>query len=163
MIGAGPHGPRVLGQGGVHFRLWAPACERVKLVLDDAEVIAMCPRAQGWHEVVAPNAAPGTRYRFELPSGLRVPDPASRFQPDDVHGPSEVIDTAAFWTSEQWHGRPWQEAVIYELHLGAFTPQGTARGAIEKLDHLRSLGVTALQIMPISALARMLLGSDDVS
>lgn len=149
MSGAGPHGQQVLGEGGVRFRLWAPSCEHVKLVLIDAESIAMCPRDEGWHEVVARQAAPGSRYRFELPRGLRVPDPASRFQPEDVHGSSEVIDTAAL-RSKQRHGRPWNEAVIYELHIGAFTPQGTFCGAIGKLDHLRSLGVTALQIMPIA-------------
>lgn len=109
----------------------------------------MPARAEGWHEIFAPQAAAGSRYQFELPSGLRVPDPASRFQPEDVHGPSEVIDTAAL-RSEKWHGRPWQEAVIYELHIGAFTPQGTFRGAIEKLDHFWGLGVTALQVMPIA-------------
>jgi malto-oligosyltrehalose trehalohydrolase len=149
MNGPNPHGPRVLSGGGVHFRLWAPSCELVKLVLNDADVVAMCPLAEGWHEVIASQAGPGSRYRFELPSGLRVPDPASRFQPEDVHGPSEVIDTASL-RSEVWHGRPWHEVVIYEIHIGAFTPQGTFRGAIEKLDHLRSLGITAIQVMPIS-------------
>ncbi len=143
------HGPRVLGEGGVHFRLWAPSCEKIKLVLNDEESVAMCPRAEGWHDVVAPQAVPGSRYRFELPSGLCVPDPASRFQPEDVHGPSEVIDKAS-WRSNEWRGRSWQEAVIYEMHIGAFTPLGTFRGAIEKLHHLRSLGVTALQLMPIA-------------
>jgi maltooligosyltrehalose trehalohydrolase len=79
-----------------------------------------------------------------------VPDPASRFQPDDVHGPSEVWDPQAYrWANSRWRGRPWREAVIYELHIGAFTPQGTFRGAIEKLDHLAGLGVTAIEIMPI--------------
>ena len=85
-----------------------------------------------------------------LPDGLRVPDPASRYQPEDVHGPSEVVDAAAYvWRDTGWRGRPWHEAVVYELHIGAFTPEGTFRGAIDKLDHLVALGVTAIEIMPI--------------
>ena len=79
-----------------------------------------------------------------------MPDPASRFQPEDVHGPSEVIDPAAYrWPDESWRGRPWHEAVLYELHVGAFTPEGTFRAAIGRLDHLASLGVTAIEIMPV--------------
>ena len=70
---------------------------------------------------------------LQLPDGLRVPDPASRYQPQDVHGPSEVIDPSAYeWTDRDWRGRPWDEAVLYELHIGAFTPEGTFRAAIEK-------------------------------
>ena len=105
----------------------------------------------GWHELVSREAAGGMLYRFVLPDGTRVPDPASRFQPQDVHGPSEVIDAAAHrWTDDGWLGRPWREAVIYELHLGAFTPEGTFLAAIERLDHLAALGITALEIMPIA-------------
>jgi malto-oligosyltrehalose trehalohydrolase len=82
---------------------------------------------------------------------MRVPDPASRYQPEDVHGPSEVIDPAAWsWNDAGWQGRTWNEAVIYELHVGTFTPRGTFRSAIEKLGHLVSLGVTAIEIMPVA-------------
>ena len=83
-------------------------------------------------------------------TGCACPDPASRYQPEDVHGPSEVIDPAAYvWRDAGWSGRPWEEAVVYELHIGAFTPEGTFRAAIGKLDHLVALGVTAIEIMPI--------------
>ena len=83
--------------------------------------------------------------------GCFVPDPASRFQPEDVHGPSEVVDPAAYaWADRDWRGRPWHEAVIYELHIGTFTPEGSFIGAIGKLDHLASLGVTAIEIMPVA-------------
>ena len=80
-----------------------------------------------------------------------MPDPASRYQPDDVHGPSEIIDLSQ-WTSvsSDWRGRPWDEAVLYELHIGTFTPEGTFRGAIGKLEHLRRLGITAIEIMPVA-------------
>ncbi|TRZ92219.1 MAG: malto-oligosyltrehalose trehalohydrolase, partial [Rhodocyclaceae bacterium] len=96
-------------------------------------------------------ARAGSRYQFRLPDGLLVPDPVSRFNPDDVHGPSEVIDPAAFeWPENGWQGRPWEEAVIYELHVGSFTPAGSFAGAIERLDYLAELGVTALELMPVA-------------
>ena len=80
-----------------------------------------------------------------------MPDPASRHQPEDVHGSSEVIDPSSYmWRDIAWRGRPWEEAVLYELHIGAFTPEGTFRAAIDRLDHLVSLGVTAIEIMPIA-------------
>ena len=105
---------------------------------------------EGWHELITDHARPGTRYNFVLPDESRVPDPASRHQPRDVHGPSEVIDPATHaWADGDWRGRPWDEAVVYELHIGAFTPEGTFRAAIGKLDHLVALGVTAIEIMPI--------------
>jgi malto-oligosyltrehalose trehalohydrolase len=105
----------------------------------------------GWHKLVTPVAGPGSRYWFRLPSGLQVPDPASRYQPEDVHGPSEVVDTAAWrWNDDDWKGRPWREAVLYELHVGTYTPEGTFRALITKLDYLASLGVTAVEIMPVS-------------
>jgi malto-oligosyltrehalose trehalohydrolase len=106
---------------------------------------------EGWHEVVTAKAQVGTRYRFVLPDGMRVPDPASMYQPEDVHGPSELIDPSAWqWRDADWTGRPWNEAVIYELHVGTFTPEGTFRSAIDKLEHLVSLGITAIQIMPVA-------------
>ncbi len=135
---------------GVRFRLWAPGCDAVSLALEEGRVLPMQKGSGGFHDLHVPGAGAGTLYRYQLPDGLRVPDPASRFQPQDVHGPSEVIDPDAYrWTGE-WAGRPWDEVVLYELHVGAFTPEGTFRAAVEKLDHLRSLGVTAIEIMPIS-------------
>ena len=136
----------------MRFRLWAPAHQTVGLLLDD-EAVATPMRAagEGWHEIISERARVGTRYRFEFPDGLRAPDPASRFQPDDAHGPSEVTDPAAYvWSYGGWAGRDWSEAVLYELHVGAFTAAGDFRSAIERLDHLARLGVTALQIMPVA-------------
>ncbi|MGK7866134.1 malto-oligosyltrehalose trehalohydrolase [Falsiroseomonas sp. E2-1-a20] len=147
-----PFGAAPVPGGGARFRIWAPSHQVVCLVLGDAaEVLPMQAEAGGWHMLLVEAAAPGTRYRFVLPDGLRVPDPASRFQPEDVHGPSEVIDPAAHrWTDAAWRGRPWSEAVVYELHIGTFTPEGSFRAAIAKLDHLVALGVTAIEIMPIA-------------
>jgi malto-oligosyltrehalose trehalohydrolase len=147
-----PHGPEFQRDGTVRFRLWAPVCKHVDLeLLSDSEPLRMNAVGEGWHEIVTPTAQVGTRYRFVLPHGIRVPDPASMYQPDDVHGPSELINPRVWtWRDSEWRGRPWNEAVIYELHVGTFTPQGTFLAAIEKLEHLVSLGITAIQIMPVA-------------
>jgi maltooligosyltrehalose trehalohydrolase len=143
-------GPEI-APGGVTFRLWAPHQARVILILNDDIRLQMQREQDGWHQLHVAETGPGTRYMFELDDGLRVPDPASRHQPHDVHGPSEVIDPARFrWTDHAWRGRPWHEAVIYELHVGAFTPAGTFRAAIERLDYLAELGITAIELMPVA-------------
>ncbi len=141
----------MLTRDGVHFRLWAPGQERIDLHLEGGPVLEMSREEGGWHHLVTDQAQVGTRYRFRLADGLEVPDPASRYQPQDVHGPSEVIDpTAHAWGDGAWTGRPWHEAVIYELHVGTFTPEGTFAAAAEKLDHLADLGITAIEIMPVA-------------
>jgi maltooligosyltrehalose trehalohydrolase len=150
-----PFGAALVPGGGVQFRLWAPSAHSVELVLDGAgPARPMLPMPLGWHELIADDARAGSRYRFRIDGELTVPDPASRFQPDDVDGPSEVIDPHEFdWSDERWHGRPWHEAVLYELHVGSFTPEGTFAGVIDRLDHLQALGVTALELMPIADFA----------
>ncbi|MBR0664774.1 malto-oligosyltrehalose trehalohydrolase [Roseomonas hellenica] len=146
-----PFGAEILPDGCVRFRLWAPPHAEIGLELDGADPVRMQPAGEGWHELVTRQARAGTRYRFVLPGGLRVPDPASRYQPEDVHGPSEVVDPATHvWRDTSWTGRPWEEAVVYELHVGAFTAEGTFAAVISKLDHLVALGVTAIQLMPVS-------------
>jgi malto-oligosyltrehalose trehalohydrolase len=140
--------------GGVRFRLWAPEAPVLALVLQGAQgeqILPMMRAHNDWFDIVARDAEPGCRYGFQLGDGLRVPDPASRFQPEDVHGLSEVIDPHAYhWQDEVWRGRPWETAVIYELHVGTFTPQGSFGAALEKLDHLAGLGVTAIELMPVA-------------
>ncbi|MBY5420396.1 malto-oligosyltrehalose trehalohydrolase (plasmid) [Rhizobium leguminosarum] len=136
---------------GVLFRLWAPLHESVSLTIECADPRPMQAVEDGWHHYTVADASVGKRYRFVLPDGLEIPDPASRFQPQDVHGPSEVVDLSFYrWKTSDWTGRPWEEMVIYEMHIGSFTPEGTFKAAIERLDHLQALGVTALQIMPLS-------------
>ncbi|MDX7950698.1 malto-oligosyltrehalose trehalohydrolase [Lichenihabitans sp. Uapishka_5] len=150
---AAPHGVEWRPGEGTLFRLWAPKHDSIDLVIEGAGASRhpMSVKAEGWKEVLVPEAGPGTRYRFGLPDGLLVPDPASRFQPDDVHGASEVVDPAAFvWSDRDWAGRDWHEVVLYELHIGTFTPEGTFQAAIGKLDHLAALGVTAVEVMPVS-------------
>lgn len=142
-------GPQITPDG-VLFRLWAPGHEAVAIQVEGGAKTPMQRDGAGWHRCFISGAAAGQRYSFIMPDGLAVPDPASRFQPDDVHGSSEVIDLAAHaWRETAWRGRPWAETVLYELHVGAFTREGTFRAAIEKLDHLATLGITAIQIMPI--------------
>ncbi len=143
------HGAEIAAGGGVRFRLWAPGCERVELVIENGPALALEVLDGGWHELVTAEAGPGTLYRFRVNDGLLVPDPASRFQPQDVHGPSEVIDPTAFDWQDEFAGIPWNEAVVYELHIGTFTTEGTFAAAMEKLDHLVALGVNAIEIMPV--------------
>jgi len=146
-------GPVVEGNG-VRFRLWAPALAEVRVVVNpggaDERVHALTADADGWHEARVADTGAGTRYLFDI-EGLRVPDPASRFQPEDALGPSEVVDTAAFAErARTWRGRPWAETVLYELHVGTFSPTGDYAGVAARLDHLVETGVTAVELMPLA-------------
>ncbi|HSZ62477.1 MAG TPA: malto-oligosyltrehalose trehalohydrolase [Terriglobales bacterium] len=149
-----PFGAEYLDDGSVRFRLWAPAAQKVELCLGDmarATYIPLARLEEGWFELVTDTAKPGTQYRFRIDEGQKVPDPGSRFQPRDVHGPSEVIDPETFaWQDDSWLGRRWEEAVIYEMHVGTFTPDGTFAAAREGLDYLAELGITAIELMPVS-------------
>ena len=149
-----PFGPRRLPDGRTQFRLWAPAQKAPRLQLSDGRtehLLTMQAGEAGWFAVTAETALPGQTYRFRLDDGLCVPDPASRFQPADIHGPSELLDPAAYrWQHADWRGRPWEEVVLYELHVGSFSPEGSYEGVIQRLDHLVDLGVTAIELMPLA-------------
>jgi maltooligosyltrehalose trehalohydrolase len=138
--------------GGVRFRLWAPRAQRVALQLDGvAWPLPMAAEGEGWFALATPSAGPGSRYRFVV-DDVAYPDPASRSQPDGVHGASEVGDPAGYeWTDTGWRGRPWAEIVLYELHVGTFSENGDYAGVIAHLDHIRDLGVTAVELMPVAA------------
>ncbi|HEX3631103.1 MAG TPA: malto-oligosyltrehalose trehalohydrolase [Casimicrobiaceae bacterium] len=144
-------GAMVLDDGAVRFRLWAPAARRVGLCLDGAShPLPLAADSGGWFELTTRKASHGTRYHYRIDDELSVPDPASRHNPQDVDGPSAVVDPFAFdWDDEDWLGRRWEEAVVYELHVGTFTREGTFAAIEAKLDHLTELGVTALELMPI--------------
>lgn len=142
-------GPRVLKDGRVQFHLWAPAESTVTLLADGRE-IAMQAGNDGWHAVETDDVRAGTAYLFRLTDGTEIPDPASHAQRDGIEGPSIVVDHGSYaWRDSGWTGRPWEEAVVYELHVGTFTPEGTFRAAIGRLQHLRHLGITAIEIMPV--------------
>ena len=139
--------------GGVRFGVWAPRATAVEVVIDDSPECAYPLRAgtHGYYSAVIPEVGPGARYRFRLDGGLAYPDPFARFQPDGPHGPSLVVDPAAFrWTDEAWRGVALPGQVIYELHVGAFTAEGTFDAAIRELPGLRDLGATLLEIMPVA-------------
>ena len=148
-----PFGSEIREDGSVRFRLWAPKAQLVELCLGEGtgEQLLLDRLEQGWFELVTSAATRGSRYRFRIDGSCHVPDPASRFQPCDVHRASEVVDPQEFdWNDDKWRGRPWEEAVIYELHVGAFTEEGTFRAVEQKLEHLDQLGVTALELMPVA-------------
>jgi maltooligosyltrehalose trehalohydrolase len=137
---------------GVTFRLWAPAAKRVELMLDRAQ--PMQAQAGGWYQIQIAGARAGTLYKFRIDGELEVPDPAAHYQPQDIGGPSEVIDHEAFaWKAQAWRGRPWHEASFLELHIGTFTREGTFRAAIAKLDHVAASGFTSIELMPIADFA----------
>lgn len=137
--------------GGVRFRLWAPGASRVDLCLEPDSETEMTRLPDGFYECHRDDLAAGARYGFRLDSDLVVPDPASRCNPDGVHEPSELIDAAAFdWQDAAWQGRPWNEAVVYELHVGAFSQAGDYDGVAERLACLADLGVTAVELMPVA-------------
>ena len=148
-------GAEILPAGGARFRLWAPTHETVSLVAMPSGAAQDMERAgDGWFDLSTDLVKPGECYLFELPGGMSVPDPAARAQVDDVHGPSKLVDPRAYdWQNPDWRGRPWEDAVIYELHTGTFTADGTFGGVESKLDYLVALGVSVLELMPVAQFA----------
>lgn len=140
-----------LTDSGTRFRLWAPGARRVELCLDETR-LALQALDGGWFERTVPGVGAGTRYGYRIDDDIEVPDPASRFQPEGVHAPSVVVDPRGYrWQYDGWRGRPWHETVLYELHVGSFTPEGTYDGVRDRLDHLVELGITAVELMPLAA------------
>jgi len=138
---------------GVHFRVWAPNSRKVSVQLISAEgakSIALESESDGYFSGIVAGARANMLYKFQLDSGA-FPDPVSRFQPEGPHGPSRIIDRGAFrWTDTEWHGVTREGQVIYEMHIGTFTKEGTWRAAMEQLLELARLGITLLEIMPIA-------------
>ncbi|ONH51145.1 maltooligosyltrehalose trehalohydrolase [Pseudomonas cedrina] len=142
-----PHGAIMLDAQHTRFALWAPDAFYVSVELEGGKSVAMLPQAEGWFETEIACPA-GTRYRFNIDGEKDVPDPASRAQASDVHGWSVVVDPLAYqWRNAHWQGRPWHEAVIYELHVGAM---GGYAGVEKHLPRLAELGVTAIELMPLA-------------
>ncbi|WP_339496864.1 malto-oligosyltrehalose trehalohydrolase [Pseudomonas sp. EA_15y_Pfl1_P101] len=142
-----PHGAIMLDAQHTRFALWAPDAFYVSVELEDGKSVAMLPQADGWFETEIKCPA-GTRYRYNIDGEMDVPDPASRAQAEDVHGWSLVVDPLAYqWRHSDWQGRPWHEAVIYELHVGAL---GGYAEVEKHLPRLAELGVTAIELMPLA-------------
>ncbi|MBY8946240.1 malto-oligosyltrehalose trehalohydrolase [Pseudomonas sp. SH10-3B] len=142
-----PHGAIMLDAQHTRFALWAPDAFYVSVELENGKSIAMLPQAEGWFETEVKCPA-GTRYRYNIDGEMKIPDPASRAQASDVHGWSVVVDPLAYpWRHDNWPGRPWHEAVIYELHVGAL---GGYAEVEKHLPRLAELGVTAIELMPLA-------------
>jgi maltooligosyltrehalose trehalohydrolase len=147
-----PIGAEIQPNGDVHFRVWAPAARRVAVEIDGAGSTALAAEAHGYFSGSVAEAAAGTRYRFRLdPAGRALPDPASRYQPDGPHASSEVVDPAGFaWTDADWRGVPQERLIIYEMHIGTFTPEGSWAAAMQHLPALAELGITCIEMMPVA-------------
>jgi maltooligosyltrehalose trehalohydrolase len=144
-----PQGAEIIDEG-VHYRVWAPLAERVEVritpVNGDVRALPLTRESDGYHSGIDFQGRAGDRYLIDLGKGALFPCPASRFQPDGVSGPSMVIDPRAYrWTDGQWSRPAFRDLVIYELHVGTFTPAGTYREVIDRLPYLRDLGVNAIE------------------
>ncbi|HKG12228.1 MAG TPA: alpha-amylase family glycosyl hydrolase, partial [Pyrinomonadaceae bacterium] len=149
-----PVGAEALPGGGAHFRVWAPRRARVEVVLEGVRGSAfeLGREEGGYFSALLKNAREGVLYRFRLDGeDYLYPDPASRFQPEGPHGPSRVVNPSSFrWTDEAWKGASLRGQVVYELHVGAFTREGTFAAAARELKELASLGVTCVELMPVA-------------
>lgn len=143
-------GPQWLDRDRVRFRLWAPEAEPLELVVE-GERYAMNAAGEGWFEADVSGLHAGSTYRFRLPDGSEVPDPASHFQPQGLSGPSCLVDHGGFsWKEGEWVAFPWEQAVVSEIHVGTFTEEGTFAAAIERLPHLAATGINALEVLPVA-------------
>src|SRR5271170_2809724 len=141
-----------LSAQGTHFGVWAPMAREVEVVLTgDASCHALKAEDGGYFSGIVPNARSGDRYRFSLDSSEPFPDPASRYQPEGPHGPSEIVDPGSYaWTDGAWRGRTREQLVIYEMHVGTFTLDGSWEAASRELPALAELGIICLEIMPVA-------------
>jgi maltooligosyltrehalose trehalohydrolase len=145
-------GATCLGKRSCRFRVWAPFLQRLELHLltPEERLVPMEPTQRGYHQIVVDDCPPGSFYFYRLNGKKERPDPASRFQPQGVHGPSQVTDLQFDWTDNGWFGLPLENYIVYELHVGTFTSEGTFDAMIPHLPRLRDLGITALEIMPVA-------------
>ncbi|MFO0890494.1 MAG: malto-oligosyltrehalose trehalohydrolase [Isosphaeraceae bacterium] len=155
-----PVGAEVQQGGGVHFRVWAPRCQKVEVVIEPSggngqrNALALEREEGGYFSGFMAEAGEGTLYRYRLDDGESYPDPASRFQPQGVHGPSQVVDPGRFpWSDRDWKGLKIEGQVIYELHLGTFSEAASWAGATSHLPRLAELGVTCVEVMPVAEFA----------
>jgi maltooligosyltrehalose trehalohydrolase len=145
-------GATYLGNGRCQFTVWAPLVPKVDLHLVSPKelMLPLARSAQGYHQAIVDGIEPGSRYFYRLNGQQDRPDPASRYQPQGVHGPSQVTDPLFLWQDQGWTGLPLPEYIVYELHVGTFTPEGTFDAIIPHLDELKDLGITAVELMPVA-------------
>jgi maltooligosyltrehalose trehalohydrolase len=138
-------------ESGVQFLVWAPKATGVEVVLPDERIYPLSKEGTGYFSGRVTDARAGMTYRYQVDGGPGIPDPCSRFQPEGPHGPSLIVDPSEYeWTDHEWRGVRIQGQVLYEMHIGAFTKEGSFDAAIQKLDDLKRLGVTLLEIMPVA-------------
>ncbi|HTZ37167.1 MAG TPA: malto-oligosyltrehalose trehalohydrolase [Stellaceae bacterium] len=146
-----PVGAEALPLGGVHFRVWAPAAKTLAVAIEGQAPRRLAAEPGGYFAGGIAGAKPGERYRFLLDDDRALPDPASRFQPEGPHGPSEIVDPAGFaWSDHAWRGLPPERLVIYELHVGTFTAEGSWQAAMARLPDLAEIGITCIEMMPVA-------------
>jgi len=145
-------GATYLGNGRCQFVVWAPVVSEVELhIVSPRELtVPMDKDGQGYHQAVADGIKPGSQYFYRLDGRKERPDPVSYFQPQGVHGPSQVVDSNFTWEDQGWSGLPLEEYIVYELHVGTFIPEGTFGAIITRLDELKDLGITAVELMPVA-------------
>jgi len=146
-------GANTLSDGRCEFVVWAPAAEELALRLLGVKerLLPMVPDERGYWRLTVEDAYPGGRYYYRLNGKTDRPDPASHFQPEGVHGPSAIVGHHLFpWTDGAWRGLPLEELILYELHVGTFTPEGTFTAIIPRLEELRELGISAIELMPVA-------------
>ncbi|MFH2130414.1 MAG: alpha-amylase family glycosyl hydrolase, partial [bacterium] len=145
-------GATYIGDGVCRFEVWAPFANEVvvKILSPEPRDIAMERRPGGYHDVLAEGVNSGSLYMYRLDQQKKRPDPASRYQPQGVHGPSEVVAPDFPWEDPAWSGLPLSRYILYELHVGTFTTEGTFDAVIPFLDDLKALGITAIELMPVA-------------
>jgi maltooligosyltrehalose trehalohydrolase len=145
-------GARYLGEGRCQFCVWAPLVQKVevRIVEPPERIVTLEKGDQGYHHAIIDGVEPGNLYVYRLDEGLQRPDPASRCQPQGVHGPSAVVDPHFAWEDQHWSGLPLEDYIVYELHVGTFTPEGTFEAIIPHLDSLKDVGITAVELMPVA-------------
>jgi len=145
-------GATYLDNGRCQFVVWAPLASEVEVhIVSPRELtVPMDKDGQGYHQAVADGIEPGSQYFYRLDGRKERPDPVSYFQPQGVHGPSQVVDSNFTWEDQGWSGLPLEEYIVYELHVGTFIPEGTFGAIITRLDELKDLGITAVELMPVA-------------
>src|SRR5215472_5814824 len=145
-------GANLLNKNAAEIRVWSPHAQKIGLLMVGDTAVRSMQRTREGIFTLTTHAQEGDQYLLTVDQNKPVPDPVSRYLPQGVHGPTEIIDPEAYeWHDSNWHGLPLEQYVIYELHTGTFTPAGSFDGVIEKLDYLSNLGITVIELMPVSA------------